>query len=229
MSGAGRAGREVELKLRVPDRAALAAVAAAAGGTLDDDAVTQVNGFFDTADRALHAARLTLRLRDEDGAWILTAKGAVGADGPAADATLKQHLEEEERIEDDEARAIRDGRRSPIDALAERSSTGGRAALVARLRAAVGAAPLVAVGSFTNRRARVPATLAGVAVVLELDETSFPGGVVHHEVEVEIDDATRADDVEAALRALLARAGVDGKPAPGKARRFFDALAGKPI
>jgi uncharacterized protein YjbK len=220
---------EIELKLAVDDAAALERIARAAGGAADAVTVAQTNHFFDTADRALDRGRFVLRLRAEDADWYLTAKGSTVT---SAGGALKRSLEEELQIDDATARALLAGTASPLDRLDDRSSS-TRDALVAALRDAVGAAPLTTIGSFTNRRTKLPTTLsvhgAPLPVVLELDTTTFPGGVVHHEVEVELTEGTDAAAAERALRDLLARAGVVGRPAPGKSKRFFAALRGERI
>jgi hypothetical protein len=64
-------------------------------------------------------------------------------------------------------------------------------------------------------------------VVLELDETTFPGGIVHHEVEVEVLHGVDPATVESRLYALLSQAGVGAKPSRPKVQRFFEALAGE--
>ncbi len=225
---AGSSGVETEFKRRVDSERDLEAVAAAAG---DGPRATarQENHFFDTADRVLAAAGWALRLRDEDGRFFLTAKGPKGAartDVGAVELAARPEVEAE--VPAELARAILDGRAAPLAALSEAAGGG-----LDGLLAAVGDAPLSHVGSFRNRRTRLgPVALEGeggtVEVVLELDRTEFPGDVVHWEVEVEV-DPDRAPAVGAALEALFRRAGVSGRSAPSKAKRFFRALAGEAL
>src|SRR5262249_25648197 len=67
-------GTETELKFRVSDDRAFTALAAAAGRPLPSPAV-QVNHFLDTPDFRLSAARYAVRLREEEGSFVLCAKG----------------------------------------------------------------------------------------------------------------------------------------------------------
>ena len=218
-------GREVEFKFRVDGPEAFAALARAAGATPSAPAV-QTNHFFDTPDRALGFRGHTLRLREEDGRFLLTAKGPGERAG-----VLSSRAEEEVEIQKPEAESIIVGGRSPLAALEARAGARARE-LLATMRAIAGATPLRRAGSFQNERARLAVTLdvegRQVPVTFELDRTTFPGGQVHHEVEVEIADAEAAA-VERALRDFFDNAGVAWREGPSKARRFFDAAAGKPI
>lgn len=219
------AGREVEFKLRVDGAAAFDALARAAGAR-PSVAALQTNHFFDTADRRLNAQRHTLRLREEAGRFVLTAKGP----GERAGA-LTSRAEEEVEVPRAEAEAIIDGARSALAALEARADPRARE-LLATLRTITADAPLRHVGAFQNERARLAVTLKAedraLPLIVELDRTTFPGGQVHYEAEVEIAE-TDAAAVERALRAFFASAGVTWREGPSKARRFFDAAAGKPI
>jgi inorganic triphosphatase YgiF len=218
-------GREVEFKFRVDGPEAFEALARAAGARPGPAAV-QTNHFFDTPDRALGLNRHTLRLREEAGRFLLTAKGP----GERAGALLSR-AEEEVEVPRGEAEAILAGARPPLAALEARAEPRARDMLAA-MRAIAASTPLGHVGAFLNERARLNVTLKvagrGLPVTFELDRTTFPGDQVHHEVEVEIEDAD-PKAVEQALHAFLAAAGVTWREAPSKARRFFDAAAGKPI
>jgi uncharacterized protein YjbK len=157
--------------------------------------------------------------------YTLTAKGPSQKNASGA---LAVRQEEEVELSGDEARSLLEGRRSPLDLLEDVLASRTGIELLLRLRGATGAEALGYVGCFENLRTRVHADLpisAGrLPVVLELDETSFPGNLIEYEVEVELGPETDAGQAEAALRALFATAGVEGTPARGKASRFFEAL-----
>lgn len=221
-------GTEVELKLRVNDLAALMRICVAAGA-LPTSTATQRNQYLDTRDQRLDQGRFVLRLREEsagdDRQVFLTAKGPAQK---SADGTLSVVPEEEIEVSADVAAGIRDG---AVDAFAvlvgAAGSTAARVALVDRMRAAAGGA-VVVVGEFVNERTRVEVAFPeGFTGVLELDRTRFPGDQVQHEVEFEIPAGVDVDVAKAAFEALFARAGVVGRPAPGKASRFFKALKGE--
>lgn len=218
-------GREVEFKFRVDGPEAFEALARAAGSR-PSAPVVQTNHFFDTPDRTLGFRRHTLRLREENGRFRLTAKGP----GERAGA-LSSRAEEEVEVPKPEAESIIVGARSPLAALEARADPRARD-LLATMRAIAGSTPLRHAGAFQNERSRLGVTLKvggrELPVTFELDRTTFPGNQVHHEVEVEIADAD-AKAVEQALHAFFTAAGVTWREAPSKARRFFDAAAGKPI
>jgi len=218
-------GREVEFKFRVDGPAAFEALARAAGSR-PSAPVVQTNHFFDTPDRALGFRRHTLRLREEGGRFVLTAKGP----GERAGA-LSSRAEEEVEVPKPEAESIIVGARSPLAALDARADPRARD-LLATMRAIAGRTPLRHVGAFQNERARLDVALGvegrTIPVTFELDRTTFPGDQVQYEVEVEIAGADAAA-LERALRDFFAKAGVTWRESPSKARRFFDAAAGKPI
>lgn len=218
-------GREVEFKFRVDGPEAFEALAVAAGAR-PSPPVVQTNHFFDTPDRALGFRRHTLRLREEGGRFVLTAKGP----GERAGA-LTSRAEEEVEVPKPEAESILVGGRSPLAALEARADPRARE-LLATMRAIAGSTPLRHAGAFQNERARLDVALGvegrTLPVTFELDRTTFPGHQVHHEVEVEIAGADPAA-VERALHEFFAKAHVTWREGPSKARRFFDAAAGKPI
>jgi len=218
-------GLEREFKLAWADGAALERLRSALG-PVPARTVRQENHFFDTPARALRAARIALRLRDEDGGWFLTLKGPRLAQAGA----LSARPEEEQALEPARARALLAG---TADVLAElEHGAHGRTELVRTARAVVGEAALRHLGAFTNERTRLgPLRLEGVStpLVLELDRTLFPGDVRAFELEVELPAGADPDAVERALRALLARLELPWNAGENKAARFFrllDARAG---
>jgi uncharacterized protein YjbK len=222
-----KSGREVELKLRVDDLAALIKIAIASGGTPQPTA-RQTNAFFDTPDRALGMRGLVVRLREETTSgrtvWFVTAKGPGHRSGSLTDV-----VEEEIEIDPAKAKAMLAGALDPITVL--EGGTAARQTLVQALRNALAGRPAVLLGRFQNERTRVPAELEADGVrfqaVLELDRTSFPNEQVHHEVEMEVPGHVKPETASRAFEALFARAGVVGRLSPGKARRFFAALRGE--
>jgi uncharacterized protein YjbK len=218
-------GREVEFKFRVDGPAAFEALARAAGSR-PGPPVPQTNHFFDTADRALHGRRHTLRLREERGRFLLTAKGPGERMG-----ALTSRAEEEVEVPKTDAEAIINDAQSPLAALESRADPRAHD-LLAAMRSIAGDTSLRHVGAFQNERTHLPVTLSvegrTVPVTFEMDRTTFPAGQVHYEVEVEIAGAD-ANAVERALHAFFASAKVGWREGPSKAKRFFDATAGMPI
>lgn len=207
--------REVELKFVLPDERAAKALEAKAAGSRASR-VLQVNHVFDTPDRRLRGNGLTLRLREEEGAWTVTLKGPARRVGAARDRT-----ELEAGVTPERAARILAGEETPLAAL-----DGDRA--LTREAAKRAGKRIVRLGSFRNRRTTVSAELAGYGpALLEIDRTELPGGRVDHEVELEVPadgGDGRAASAEAALRELLAEIGVPAVQASGKSGRFLAAL-----
>lgn len=216
-------GREIELKLRVDDLAGLVRIAQVAGGVPERTA-HQTNSFFDTEDRALGVTGLILRLREErvenTTRFFLTGKGPGARDG-----SLTNVVEEEIEIDAPTAQSLREGADPTVPLDVDPPS---RRNVVAAMRRALAGRPPRIIGTFMNERIRLPTTLqvagADVPVVLELDRVAFPGGIVHHEVEMEVPAGVDPHAAADAFHALFAKAGVAGRVSPGKARRLFAAL-----
>lgn len=231
---AGTDGLEIELKLRVDDLAALMRICVASGAVPAFTAV-QRNEYLDTEARALAAGLYVLRLRAEASpastTTFLTAKGAATRGDAGA---LIAVPEEEIVVAGDVAAGLRAGRVDPFALLEAAPDTSpARRRLIDGMRAAAAGAPLGLVGGFTTERTRLavrfPASEHGAAFdgVLELDRVAFPGDQLHHEVELEVPGGVTVEAARAAFDALFAKAGVTGRPAPGKASRFFRALRGE--
>jgi uncharacterized protein YjbK len=218
----GRGRREVELKYRLADAAALEKVIRAAGGR-PGAGVRQVDTIFDTPDRDLDRAKLALRLREADGTCVVTAKGPADV----AAGALTSRPEEEAAVEPDVARRILAGELSPLAPL--EGGDAGRRRLVAALHRAARGKPLAAAGSgFETVRTRVPwpVEVGGRSfdAALEVDETRFPCGVVHHEIELEVPEGLAVETARERLTDLLDAAGVPFWTAPPKIQRYFAIL-----
>ena len=221
-------GREIELKYALPDERALAALSRQLLGADEPPPapVRQVNHFFDTPGLALRRAQLALRLREEGGRFLVTAKGP--AEGDTQDGALTARAEEEVEIDGSEARAILAGETSALALLVERRA--GASAFLKSIELALADEALQHVGSFENARTRIGRTFeardrAGtVELLFELDRTSFPGERVDCEVEIEVRTRADAERARWVVEGLLEKAGVSWSAATSKAQRFFEAL-----
>jgi len=219
--------REIEFKFRVRSAEDLGLFARTLGFELaEHPARTQRNSFFESPDGRLAARGLALRLRTEGERSILTVKGR-GAPR-SEDGALVERLESEAEIASDQARAILDGRASPLAAL---EAAGGieTAEAAGLLRAALEGAELELLGTFENERTTLPAVEVTVAgrperLVFELDRTRFPGDRVDFEIEAEIGPEADAEGLREHLHGLLAQAGVEWMAAPSKLARFREQL-----
>ncbi|MBX7117195.1 MAG: CYTH domain-containing protein [Myxococcaceae bacterium] len=221
-------GKETEFKFRVDSQGDLDAVAKASGAT-GGSAVHQENHFFDTPERLLDQNKYVLRLRQENSTFFLTAKGP----STKQQGTLTEKAETEREITSAQAAAIREGQQSVLAVLAQAPLGEDERPLVQKIQRLVNGFHLVHAGSFSNERLRltVPLEVAGqeTDVTLELDRTTFPGEVVHYEVEVEVPPTVDAEALGHALTALFERAQVKTRHGPGKAKRFFAAMRGEKI
>jgi uncharacterized protein YjbK len=222
-------GTEIELKLRVEDIAALMRIVIASGAVPAFTAI-QRNRYLDTAKRGLDRGRFVLRLREEVAPTTTTMfVTAKGASKKSQDGTLTHVPEEEIIISATEAAAVLAKPSLAIDLLdADADASAVRKAMMATMREAVAGEPVQVVGEFVNERTRIDVDFPeGFRGVLELDRVMFPGGQVHHEVEFEVPHGLDPLVAKRAFEALFARAGVTGKSAPGKAKRFFAAMRGE--
>ena len=211
--------QEIELKrLLVGDGAADRLVAALGPVAAD---VTQTNHFFDTSDGRLRQKRFSVRLRDEDGRFILTAKAP--SRGVAGSVTSRTEAEAE--VEASMAQQILAGTLDPATTLRQRATDPAFAELWQGLEAARAEQPLQHVGQFQNRR-RVVAVVVPPALALrvEVDQTYFPDGRVDEEAEIEIPDAELAGTVEAWLEQRAIEAGIQTRGSSSKLGRFYAAL-----
>ena len=215
-------GQEIELKLQFPDEEHFRATLRAAGGE-SETAVRQTNHFFDDECRSLRSHAFGMRLREEAQHYFLTAKGKKSAGEEQAALSLRR--EEEREISEAEARTILQGDACPLQTLRKHLHP-ERESLLSDIEEVLEGRVLTYIGAFENRRTRVRTELSTgqgktLPAVLEFDRTCFPGNEVHYELELELTRAEDAKSAESGLRALLQKAGATGRPALGKATRFF--------
>ena len=222
--------QEIEFKFLVDDPAAFERLTADVGDVPFQNPVLQVNHFFDTVGHRLAEVGIALRLRQEgEGSaarWIVTAKGPKDSSDPLIAARPEEELE----VDSEHAAAILAGSASPLERIAEERP---RSPLLARLAAALGEEPLMHAGAFENRRARLgPVDIEAEgrvhALLFELDTTTFPGGRVDHEIEVEVRATEDAESLRGHLVGRLARLGIGWRTADSKAKRFRKALETTP-
>ncbi|WP_144185691.1 CYTH domain-containing protein [Elioraea rosea] len=184
--------------------------------------VRQRNVIFDTARGDLSAARLSLRLRHEDDAWRMTAKGEAPQGAPSL---LAARAEAERPVPPSLADRLAAGAADPIACLRGAAPAPMAQALADAIEAAAGGAPIEAIGEFRNERTLCTATLPdGMEATVALDRSEMPDGSIHHELELEVPHSALTP-ASAFLDALMRRAGVPLRPCPSKRQRFGEALA----
>ena len=214
-------GQEIELKLQFSNEESFRATLLAAGGDAEA-AVRQINHFFDDAQRSLRSHAYGMRLREESQRFFLTAKGKKSTSERAA---LSVRREEECEISPADAKSILAGDACPLVILQNHLRVEGKS-LLSEIEDVLAGRALAYIGAFENHRTRVRTELdtenaAKLPVVLEFDRTCFPGNQIQFELELELARPEDAERAEAGLRALLQKAGTSGRPASGKATRFF--------
>ena len=206
-------GIEREFKLMLKDaveRSRLEALLPPRRGLL-----RQRNIFFDTADGRLAAARLTLRLRQENAVWLLTAKGP-----PLGRGALSARQEAERAVSAALAAHLAAGTADPVPALARAAPPHVAQALTRRIEAAAGGEPVRPLGGFRNERTHVEVAMpCGAKATLALDRSLMPDGAEQHELELEVAPAA-AGSAAAWLSGLLARAGVPPRASRSKRSRY---------
>lgn len=210
---------EVEIKLALASRVDHERLVAALGTARAR--WIQTNTFFETPERALAAARVVLRLRQET------------TDPPDGRRLLWLTLKHGGRVQGDVHTRGEVECALPAEVLA-RVQAGPSSLLgldvppVQALREAVpGIAALISLGGFENQRdvfdVALPADGSGVEIEMtwEVDVTQFPGKRTEYELEVELSGATPSGEVSRAVRRRLDALGVSYEPQPAsKYRRF---------
>ncbi|EFJ48050.1 hypothetical protein VOLCADRAFT_91224, partial [Volvox carteri f. nagariensis] len=177
---------EVEIKIRLPDRAAYDNVAAALGKEQGRTAShMQANYFFDGPDRELNSRRVVLRLRTYNG----TEKATITLKGKQIlENGIGRASEVEEAV--DPAAAAR--------YLAEPDTMLAEVPLIKTTAEKFGLTSLVCLGGFRNQRD----CYSWEGHTLELDETDFEHGTLYEiECETEHPEALR-DKLESFLASL---------------------------
>ncbi|GIL90756.1 hypothetical protein Vretimale_16842 [Volvox reticuliferus] len=177
---------EVEIKIRLPDRAAYDKVATALGEGRTAS-YAQANYFFDGPNRELNSRRVVLRLRTYNGdeKATITLKGKQ---------ILENGIGRASEVEEDIDPAV------AARYLVEPNSMLREVPLIRTTAEKFGLASLVSLGGFQNQR--VCYTWEGH--VLELDETAFDHGTLY-EIECETDHPEMLRD---SLESFLASLGV---------------------
>lgn len=195
--------------------------------SLLESGVSQTNHFFDSPSLCLHQHHFVIRLRQAGRSSTLTVKGERKSPAGLSGA-LTERIEEEVQLPAQAADDLLHGRTAPKQVIGDHFKD--RAASLLQL--VDGACPddeLIRIGQFCNVRIHLPPVGLPVGdrsehVSFELDSSTFPGGRIDHEIEVEITAQSDAAGIEAALIDLFRRAGIDWFTASSKAARFFDAI-----
>jgi CYTH domain-containing protein len=197
------AGRERELKLRLPSREAFVRLRDGPGWGTPSAPERQVSHYFDTVGHALALSRALVRIR-EGASRVLTFKH-----GEEQLPGFFDSVEIEAEVgEDVLAAALRDPE-SLLDV---------PTAPVAELRKRFGRPPLGWTGRLENERVRRSiepgrATPAGTRpLILEIDRVVFPDGLEEHELEVELGEGDDPGAVQAWVLESLRAQGIAAEP-----------------
>jgi uncharacterized protein YjbK len=209
-----RDGIEREFKAMLADSGERDRLLALIGGSVR--VLAQRNVLFDTRSRALAAAGLSLRLRHEDDAWLLTAKGMAGCESSGGPALLYARCEAECMVGHDLALHLAAGTADPLPPLRAAEPAAMAHALARAIEEAAAGEPILVLGEFRNER-----TLCATALPCGMPVTVAS---VEHELELEIAD-TAIPPVSAWLEGLLEAAHIPIRPAQSKRQRFDRAIA----
>jgi inorganic triphosphatase YgiF len=218
-----RDGIEREFKAMLEGADERERILALIGGSMN--VLVQRNMLFDTPSRWLGKAGLSLRLRHENGHWILTAKGEPRERKDDVPKLLTHRGEAEVAVRPAMAAHLIAGTADPLALLRRAEPAAMALKLADAIEAAAAGAQLRLVGEFRNERTLCAASLpCGTEVSLALDRSEMPDGTVEHELELEIARGAAAP-AAAWLEALMQRAEVPLRPARSKRQRFDLAMA----
>lgn len=209
-------------------------------GLRSTDRKKQTNHFFDTPLYIIKLNKMILRLRDEQDQFTMTVKDGSpymrGSDEGHQDDTevpkdpLVIRLESEFSVPCETGVDMLSGKLNPFTYFCEQRSRlpadewETHDHLVQGLKSFLNEKQLFCLGSFTNYRTSTNLEINGTNVLLEMDETRFPNGEVHHEVEVELpqemDTHLASEYFEAQFRLL----DIQHFPDRGKSSRFYDII-----
>lgn len=193
----------------------------------------QENFFFDTVEGDLRKSGLILRLRKENSAYWLTAKGSAPQD-ETGQSTLTKRLEEESQVASEEAQKALQGDLCLLEMFEKmawplsKQRQKDRLVMIAALQKAQQKKNIVFVGSFKNIRRVFEVSIAQNPYKIECDETHFPGNQVDYEMEIELQHSDAALDVSSQAEQWLTHLRIPITSARGKASRFFASLALNP-
>lgn len=231
MTGTNPSGRETELKLLLPDAAAIDRLLAQLGPELP--AVHQRNVYYDGPAGEWSSAGLAVRMRREGSVHQLTVKTM----GESQNEFMVRG-EYERQIEAEVAWRFAPGGTILLAAVADLLAAHG-----VSLPDHLYAVPLREVGSMDNLRRRAPLLprpsedredVRDVhdvdTLIVELDTTTYPDGQVVCEAELEVPDASAAQAAVRALRACFERAHVQWQPSMvSKRERLERVLRGRVV
>ena len=157
-------------------------------GSIDAEE-NQFNGYFDTEDRRLAGAGWALRVRCLDDGGQVTLKGVAT---PRGTAMIREELEG----------AI--PRQMALDLLnLSREVLGIETPPVAFVKKEFPGATLARLVRFNNTRQKKRFKIGDYFYTLEIDRTEFADGSIDYELEVELDEAGRVEEVQDSLRKLF--------------------------
>lgn len=218
-----RDGIEREFKAMLDGAAERERILALIGGSVH--VLVQRNMLFDTTTPRLGKAGLSLRLRNENGLWMLTAKGEPRERRGDVPKLLTHRGEAETAVRHAMAAHLVAGTADPLPLLRRAEPAAMALQLSDAIEAAADGAPLSLVGEFRNERTLCATALpCGTEVAVALDRSEMPDGTVEHELELEIARGAVAP-AAAWLEALMRRAEVPLRPARSKRQRFDLAIA----
>jgi uncharacterized protein YjbK len=210
--------REIELKYRLPDKAAFERLKSAMEKPIST--VTQVNSFFDTPDLALRAKYLAIRVRKAGLKTLLTIKAKPAKNSEPKDVSIRYEYERE--VSAKQAKIpLTSLRRFRKDTSREQSKT--REFLLTQINNILDGRSVSKVGSFSNRRTSIPLQVGKYSLTAELDETDFGTGEIDYEIELELPE-NLIDEGRKTLEKLFKIGEIEATPAKGKAERFFKLL-----
>lgn len=186
----------------------------------------QHNMYFDTPSLSLKKNDISLRLRKQNGQFLLSAKQSLGKKAKH----LSVRLEYEAPIESHIGLLIAEEKLSAIDAFSFLKVVSAddfltKKTLYLHMKKA-SKTGLQIIGSFTNKRVSIPIELLNHQIEMELDHSIYPKDQEFYEVEVEFISETQANFLRPAIKALFRQAGLKTHRVSSKSSRLYKILYG---
>lgn len=188
----------------------------------------QKNTFFDTSALDLKKKGLSLRLRRQNGQYLLCAKQS--SQKTKLNPNLSQRLEYEAELKASTARLVEQQLLSPLDAFLDLPASSTEDLItkeeLSHSLTLASSYPLQIIGSFKNKRTAIPVKLSGNLLCFELDHSIYPDGNHIFECEIEFCSADEASSLQPVVEHMIKEIGIRTQASIAKSARLYRILGG---
>jgi uncharacterized protein YjbK len=188
--------------------------------------IVQKNYYFDTLKRSLKKDGISLRLREENENYIITAKQSLGK---KSTHNLSVRLEYEGEVSQEVGELIAEQLLSPLEAfrsLKNFENEPTKKLLYSHIKKASNF-ELMLVGTFINHRTGIPIEILDHRLVLQLDHSFYPNNLEFFEVEIEFVSTKEILLLRPLIENLFTKNKIKTKQSTSKSSRLYRILFGK--